>query len=360
MSNVRTVLETVIREALVHPPCGVAFSGGRDSSTLLALAAHVARRDGLPEPIPITKVFPRVAEANEGDWQELVVRHVGLKDWQRVIIHDELDLVGPVAGAQLLEHGVLWPPTVHGDTPMVEQLQGGTLIDGEGGDEVFGVNAHRIAPVTRFVHSPRPLRSQRVIAAARALAPAKMRARYARRHYENLRITWLRPPARDALEDCLATTERDRPLSFASSVLRIPVRRTQAALARNRRKLASRRNVRVWSPLLHPDVVHAIARDGRTMGRTGRTAALRVLASDLLPDAVLSRTSKAMFNGVIMSRYTSEFAQRWTGKGVDPDLVDVDELSRLWRSGERHALTSALLQAAWLESVQRAPLDSVH
>ena len=109
-----------MRNALLRPPCGVAFSGGRDSSAVLAVAAHVARRDGLPQPIPITKVFPDVPTAEEGSWQESVVRHLGLDDWQRVVIHDELDLVGPLATANLVAHGVVWPPTIHGDVPVVE------------------------------------------------------------------------------------------------------------------------------------------------------------------------------------------------------------------------------------------------
>jgi asparagine synthase (glutamine-hydrolysing) len=50
----RQALEQVVRNALQRPPCGVAFSGGRDSSLVLAVATHVARRDGLPDPLPIT------------------------------------------------------------------------------------------------------------------------------------------------------------------------------------------------------------------------------------------------------------------------------------------------------------------
>ncbi len=158
----RRALEHVVRDALLRPPCGVAFSGGRDSSAVLAVATHVARRDGLPPPIPITKVFPLVPSAEEGSWQETVVRHLGLDDWQRVVIHDELDLVGPLATANLIAHGVVWPPMIHGDVPVVELVRGGSVIDGEGGDEVLGVGVHRIAPVTHLLRHPRPLRRSRL------------------------------------------------------------------------------------------------------------------------------------------------------------------------------------------------------
>ena len=103
--------------ALERPPCGVAFSGGRDSSLVLAVAVHVARREGLPEPIPITRVFPDVSESDEQLWQERVVRHLGLREWHRVTVHDELDVMGPHATAHLREHGIVWPPTIAGDAP---------------------------------------------------------------------------------------------------------------------------------------------------------------------------------------------------------------------------------------------------
>ena len=160
-------LNSVVREALLRPPCGVAFSGGRDSSVVLAVAAHVARRDGLAAPIPITKVFPDVPTTEESSWQELVIRHLRLHDWELVSIDDELDLVGPLATANLVEHGVVWPPMIHGDIPVLERLGGGTLIDGEGGDEVLGVAAHRIAPVAGLPRAPRPVQWRRVRRSAR-------------------------------------------------------------------------------------------------------------------------------------------------------------------------------------------------
>ena len=51
-----------------------------------------------------------------------------------------------------------------------------------------------------------------------------------------------------------------------------------------------------------------------------------------------------------MTEHTRAFVEGWTGSGVDPALVDPDELQRMWRGGEPNAFTSALLQAAWLVS----------
>ena len=43
-------LEAAVRPALERSPCVVSFSGGRDSSAVLAVATQVARREGLPLP----------------------------------------------------------------------------------------------------------------------------------------------------------------------------------------------------------------------------------------------------------------------------------------------------------------------
>ena len=177
----RSALERIIRTALLRPPCGVAFSGGRDSSLVLAVATHVARRDGLPDPIPITKVFPDAPGSDETEWQELVLRHLGLSDWIRLEFTDELDLVGELAGPNLLQYGILWPPTIHADAPVIATVPNGSLLDGEGGDEVLGVEAHRVSMLTYLLHHPWPPRRRLLRPAGQALAPTRTRmARTAR------------------------------------------------------------------------------------------------------------------------------------------------------------------------------------
>ena len=104
----------VVPEALVLPSCAlspraeleriiddqfasgrqvfVCFSGGRDSSAVLALAVHVARRNGAPLPIPVTLRFPDHPESDETNWQEMVVRHLDLTEWI-VIDRPDADLL---------------------------------------------------------------------------------------------------------------------------------------------------------------------------------------------------------------------------------------------------------------------------
>ena len=130
----RQALEDALEKSLRRPPCVVQFSGGRDSSAVLALASLVARRSDLPLPIPVTLVFPGMAETDEGEWQELVIRHLGLPDWQRLFLTDEMDLVGPFAANLLLEFGPTYPSNGHFIAPVLEVASGGTLLTGVGGD----------------------------------------------------------------------------------------------------------------------------------------------------------------------------------------------------------------------------------
>ena len=81
-----------------------------------------------------------------------------------------------------------------------------------------------------------------------------------------------------------------------------------------------------------------------------RTAAMRSLFGDLLPDAILARRSKAYFNRAFMGEETRAFAQRWDGSGLDHDLVDPELLRAEWLSDFPSAISTPLLQAAWLGS----------
>ena len=72
----RTVLEEILVEELSARPCMVSFSGGRDSSALLAVALEVARQHGLPEPVAFTLRYPGDTDAEESAWQQLVIDYL--------------------------------------------------------------------------------------------------------------------------------------------------------------------------------------------------------------------------------------------------------------------------------------------
>ena len=134
----------------------MSFSGGRDSSAVLAVAAHVARREGLPLPVPITHRFPSASDTQETEWQEQVIRHLGLDDWVRIDAAGDLDCVGPVAIETLRRHGLLWPCNAYFHAPIFEAAAGGAVLTGVGGDEAFSPSSWAQAFA---VHAPaRPAR----------------------------------------------------------------------------------------------------------------------------------------------------------------------------------------------------------
>jgi asparagine synthase (glutamine-hydrolysing) len=76
---------------------------------------------------------------------------------------------------------------------------------------------------------------------------------------------------------------------------------------------------------------------------------MRALFGDLLPARLLERTTKAGTSRAYEGPRTAEFVERWNGEGVDPDLVDPEELRRAWRPGDGQNGRAILqLQAAWL------------
>lgn len=352
----RDALEQVVLRGLQRQPCGVAFSGGRDSSLILAVAAHVARREGLPDPIPLTRRFPGVAESDESEWQELVVRHLRLGDWQRFEIGDELEVIGPYAQRHLCQLGVVWPAAIATTVPLLEAVRGGTLLDGEGGDDVLGFENHRIGPASYLLRTPRAIGRRSLPLAVRELAPAPVRYRLHRRQRESEAFAWLRSDVREAFIADLARDRAERPLSFSAAVRAVRHRRILRVGERNRAVLARMYQVDRVSPLLESVVVNAVAREGGVLGPGDRAAVLRQLAGDLLPATLISRRSKATFNRAYIGKRSRAFAENWDGLGVDTALVDPVGLRSAWLDEPPHFMTALLLQQAWL-STSRARQD---
>jgi asparagine synthetase B (glutamine-hydrolysing) len=347
-STARAAMEAVVLRALRRSPCVVAFSGGRDSSTVLAVAVTVARREGLPEPIPVSRVFPGVAAADESAWQELVIRHLGMREWVREELDDELDVVGPLAAPRLLRHGVLWSPLLHGDAVYLRHARGGSVLDGEGGDDVCDPRPHRVTPLATLLRrAARPSRA-RVRAALAALAPGRVRGARAGRRGLPAPQPWLRPPARALLAERWRAHVAAQPLDARRSILHVLARRAVTDLAHNRAFFARANDTLFCSPFLTPRVAAALAAAAGRLGFTDRGSGLATAGGDLLPPAVLARRTKAEFNATFFHRHTRAFAEQWSGAGVDSELVDVEALRSVWRGPRHNALSAALLQTAWL------------
>lgn len=340
----RAALDTTLLRCLTRVPCLVAFSGGRDSSALLAAAVTVARREQLPAPVAITLDYPEVPDAEETAWQHQVLDHLGVTERVRIVVHDEHDAVGPVAVPLLRRHGQMWPPNVTPTWRMMDRARGGTLLTGEGGDEVFGIK--RITPVTKLLRSH--VRADRRLypLAARALAPRRVRHRDALR--QGYRPPWLRDTAWREMERRHAGDVAAQHLHAGRQTWQLATQRASRIGYDTVRTLGAEIDVDYVQPLLEPGFVAAVAAAAGPWGWTGRTSTMRRLFGDLLPGAVIGRQTKASFNGAVFAGHTRAFARAWDGTGVDEELVDPAVLREHWLSALPHAPSMALLHQAWL------------
>jgi Asparagine synthase len=337
----RAAIEALVRSALRHPPCLVSFSGGRDSSSVLAVAAAVARREGLPLPVPATLCFPAAPGSHETEWQELVVRHLALPDWERIQLTTELDLVGPVAGAVLRRHGVLWPPVGYLHVPIFERAAGGTVLTGAGGDEILSRGAFSHCRGRGWI------RRSNLRTIAVAMAPSAVRSRVFARQRQPP-SPWLLAGAEAELNR-VSTAYRGRsPDRWGARIAwwwRSRYRATQAA---SLAVLAADADSRVVNVFLEPSVAGALGHHYGLRGPTSREAAIGELFGDVVPATLVTRRTKAFFDEAILGEQARSFAGGWDGTGVDPTLVHIDRLAFEWRLQEPNVRTSLLLQQAWL------------
>ena len=133
----RTAFEAAVRPLLDRSPCLVSFSGGRDSSAVLAIATAIARREGLPAAGPGHASLPSAALTQETEWQEQVIGHLGLSDWVRIDAAGRPRLRRPGGDRVLRRHGLLWPCNAYFHAPIFEAAAGGAVLTGVGGDEAF-------------------------------------------------------------------------------------------------------------------------------------------------------------------------------------------------------------------------------
>lgn len=344
--GVREVLELLIADALVQPPCLVAFSGGRDSSAILAVAAHVAAKQGLEPPIPVTLRYERHPRTQEAEWQELVVRHLRLEDWTILPIDWELDATGEIAGRALRRFGVYWPPNAHAMVPMLEAAQGGSLLTGNGGDEVLSAWGGRRDASIRAGRGLPAWGEYRKAAVALLPYPVRV-AVWERRH--RVELPWLQPKA--AREFRRASAKRTA-THFArwSDALDAFLESRYLELALGIYEAFARdAGTALHQPFLNHHFVRAAARSTSRFGPTSRTSSMTTYFGDLLPKEALRRSTKATFTEVLFGPHSQAFAAEWEGEGLDHALVDPHELRRAWLHPERPDFRSFTpLQAAWL------------
>lgn len=347
--SARATFEGALEALLRSGPCFVSFSGGRDSSAVLATAVHVARREGLAPPIPITLRFPGVASTVETEWQEQVIRHLGVGEWERIELTDELDFLGPMAQACLRRHGLLWPPNAHFHVPMFRLARRGCVLTGLDGDGLLGAWrwARAQAVLSRRVR-PRP---KDALTVGLALAPPWMRGRL--RRHSRPPITWLRRAAAEEFDRLWARESAGEPRRWDRRLRWYAGRRYLFLAKRSLAALAADEGTQVAHPLSDPAFLAALSHEGGRFGWGDRTQTMAALFGDLLPRAVIERPRKAEFGRAFWRAEARSFAAAWDGTGVDAEIVDADKLREAWRADNPVFGSVTPLQIAWLHASNR-------
>lgn len=340
-------LEEAMLQALQRPPCLVSFSGGRDSSAVLAVATRLARRERLPLPIPATNRFPDAPASDESVWQERVVAHLRLDEWLRLDFAEELDCVGPVARRVLRRHGLLWPFNAHFHVPVLEAANRGSVLTGIGGDEVLGPSRWTRAGAV-LGGRERPA-ARDVLRVGLALAPPALR-RVTIRTRQDVRFPWLQPAAERDVLTAWAAEAASEPLGWAARLRwRQALRYLRVGLG-SLERLAAEAGVHLAHPLASPAFSTSLARLPRSRRYADRTEAMRLLFGDVLPEDVLTRSTKSHFDEAFWNEHSRSLAERFMGENVDSDLVDPLSLKAEWTSARPDARSFTQLQALWLAS----------
>ncbi len=330
---------------LATPPCVLAFSGGRDSSALLAVLVDVARAEALDDPIAVTVRWDDDEASDESTWQEEVVRHMGVSRWEILRPGADLDLLGDEAVGVLDRLGLVWPAPAHALIPMIRLAAGGVFLSGEGGDEAFG-----LWPYGRLwadIRSRRIPRRSDLHALALGCTPRAVRRRRWQRNLPPYQ-TWLRPDALVRVAEHVADDQADDPLRWDRYQVINRRRRATDLTLHTLERLCALNGSRFTAPFEDERFLAALAAWGGPLGRGDRTAVMTALFSDVLPGPVMARTSKASFGGVFWGPACRRFAEEWDGTGLRSELVDPEELRRAWLAPVPVYGSALPLQAAWL------------
>lgn len=342
--SARTQIEHHITAALAsgRQPY-VCFSGGRDSSAVLALAAHVARRNGTELPVPITLRFPGHPETDERAWQELVVRHLGLTDWI-VIDRPDADVLSSEITALLDEWGLFYPSQVGSYMPVLEAAAGGVVFSGEGGDESLG--GWRF----RAVHHPLawgPREAFREAAVATlAHGPAPIRRWYVGRTGA---LPWLTPLGRAAVIGEMAKRSEAEPLAWSSYLAWAFARRSWHIARATLERIGERNHCRLVHPLADEHFLAALQHEWGWRGADDRTLAMQQLVGDLLPAAIVERDDKAVLAPLFIGDASRAFIEQWDADGLDDEFIDSDRLRAAWLRRYPYVGSLSLLHQAWLQ-----------
>lgn len=338
-ASVVEAISAVARRALQHPPTFVSFSGGRDSSAVLAIALRVARAEGHQEPIPITMDFPD-PHAQEEQWQRVVLDSLGIDGKsERVAVGPDLDLLGQSAYDCFTKIGLVFPANTYLHTPVFRIAKGGSLLTGIGGDELLGSGTSGIIRIV--ADRRRPHRADLKHIVADAFPRLTLGTRF--NPGDTAGRSWLTD---DALARVRSMERRELlPRRWHALLRQYVTTRYYAAVSQALTSLGAAHSVRVLNPFYDRAVVAACAAHFGWQGYADRTEAMRQLFGEILPPATIARSSKASFDRSVWGELTREFTQTWTGQSQFERLLRPDALREQWAKPAPHFGVALLTQA---------------
>jgi hypothetical protein len=313
----------------------------------------------------LTFRFPGVDAAGEDRWQEDLIRHLGVKVWDRRDIDDEWDLLGPSSTEVLLRYGSVWPPNAFVASIAAQAAEGGSLVTGSFGDELFQPDPHLLRIRSTLERRGRT-RVRDILRLGLALSPAWLRRRVTRHRLSESHVpVWLARELRPTALAALARESNETHLRWDTAIRAAWRSRYTQVVGKVHQVLVAGQGSLLVAPFDDPRFRVAFGRIGGPSGFRTRAEAMREVFTDLLPSTLLERPTKAAFGEVFWNRRSHEFATEWSGEGLDPRLVDVETLRRVWTwdpstSRRPDGRSAALFQAAWLANIGRVtPVSQV-
>lgn len=340
-----SALERALLPAVSKAPCYVAFSGGRDSSVLLALATRVARREGFDDPIPLTMRFRDVPEGEESAWQVDVVGHLKLENWKVVRQAGDIDLVGAEWRRCLAQNGLQWPSAAHGLLPLQRAARGGAFVHGDGGDQVLAGWSR--AAITDAIARRRRFRLRDTRGLIRAYAPTR-----ARRAIETRRALtpapWLVPAARRVWAAHQGRAHAAEPRTWPEFLRWTRRERATFLMLETLARQTGNAGAELFTPFWDAVFLRSLGLWGGRFGEGSRTRLMAALFADLLPEHILRRSTKAHFTRAFFNEPARRFAREWNGPVPEPAVVRHEPLKAAWLSELPPNTSAVLLQASWL------------
>jgi hypothetical protein len=337
------LLEAVFLPHLEAGHCLITFSGGRDSAGTLAFATELARREGLPDPIPATLRMARNTQGEE--CQEEVVRALGLRDWFKYEVDDELEVLGPVATDVLRRIGMVFPATAYTMNPLLEAASGGTLAIGTGGSDFYAY--WRLSPIADVLAGKRRPTRRDLKLLAPNLLPNAVRVRALRRQ-PFLQLPWLHPEVRDRAALGMAKRVAESPLGYSAAGRAERLHRCHAGTVNSLTTLADAAGARLLLPLFDPHYGAAGLKVYGWRGPGSRDTILREHLGHLLPESAIRHRDYVGLSRSLWGERTRAFAEAWSGEGLDETLVDPAAVRAAWLQEKPDWRAVALLQVAWL------------